>query len=111
MGVQDRVRRQGGGDETRRDDDGFSAPQHGVRPVNPVAYFPGKLGDAVLQWPVARAWARKTGKPIDCWIDKTAKQLKPLLEFQPEVGEVKVTEQSKSWECGGQPWDGGFPTE
>jgi hypothetical protein len=80
--------------------------------VNPVAYFPGKLGDSVLQWPAARAWSRKIGKPIDVWLDeKSSKHLKPLLEVQPEVGEVKLTNQSVDYTCGGQPWDGNFPTE
>lgn len=79
--------------------------------MNPVAYLPGKLGDSILQWPAARAWSRKLGKPIDIWLDHTCKQLKPLLEAQPEVGEVKLTNQSKEYTCGGQPWDGGFPTE
>lgn len=70
-----------------------------------VFTFPGKLGDAIHQWPIAYHWAKQTGKKFAVWLDeKSCKPLKPLLEAQSYVESVEFKEGVKSYVCGGQPW-------
>lgn len=80
--------------------------------MSTVFYCPGRMGDSLHQWPVAFWWHRETGQPFEMWIDEpTCAPLKPLYEIQPGVSKVVLTNQSKAYNCGGQPWGGDFPME
>jgi ADP-heptose:LPS heptosyltransferase len=73
--------------------------------------FPGKLGDALHQFPVAYWWARQTGKKFTVWMDeKTCAPLKPLFEAQPCVEGVEFKPGIAHYNCGGQPWHFDLPT-
>lgn len=72
---------------------------------------PGRMGDALLQWPVAWAWARENKKPFTVWLDRTTCAfLKPLLEVQPWVEAVELKDGIQHWQMGGQPWNFGLET-
>ena len=72
----------------------------------------GKIGDALLQWPVAYQWSKLTGRRFHLWMDeKTCGPLVPLLEAQPCVEEVKLIPGIEHWKLGGQPFDFGLKTE
>lgn len=72
---------------------------------------PGKLGDAVLQWPVAYTYAKQKGIKIGLWLDeKTCKPLVPLFQAQPCVEFVELKAGIQNYTCGGQPWDFGLKT-
>lgn len=74
--------------------------------------FPGKIGDALLQWPVAYQYARQSGKRITVWLDAgTLKPLGRLLATQACVECVEFKPGIQSYNCGGQPWDFGLKTE
>lgn len=76
-----------------------------------VFTFPGKCGDALLQWPVAHHFHKQTGETFECWLDeKTCKPLVPLLEAQPGVSAVKLIGGVSNYSCGGQPWHFDLPT-
>lgn len=76
-----------------------------------VATFPGKMGDAILQWPVMFHWARQTGQQFECWLDEhTCKLLVPLFEAQPCVSKVRLVSGVENWNCGGQPFHMNLPT-
>lgn len=76
-----------------------------------VFTMPGKLGDALHQWPIAYHWAKKTGEKLDLWLDeKTCKPLVPLFQAQPCVNEVKLVGGVENWSCGGQPFHMNLPT-
>lgn len=67
--------------------------------------MPGKMGDALMQWPVAFWWHKEHAEPFDVWMDeKTCAPLVPLFQAQPGIGEVKLVPGIESWNCGGQPW-------
>ena len=73
---------------------------------------PGKVGDTLLQWPIAYQWHRMTGKKFHFWMDeKTCAPLVPLIEAQPCVEEVKLIPGIEHWRLGGQPFDFGLKTE
>lgn len=73
--------------------------------------FPGKAGDAVMQWPIAYHWAKQTGKQFTCWMDEgSTKMVAPLFAAQPCVEKVEFKEGIESYNCGGQPWHFNFPT-
>lgn len=75
-----------------------------------VATFPGRMGDATLQYPVMYQWSKVTGKTFDCWIDEgTCKPLESLFASQPFVGEVKLVKGVESYQCGGQPFHMSLP--
>lgn len=77
-----------------------------------VAYFPGKMGDALLQWPVLAEHISRTGKKFEVWLDeKTCTPLKPLFEVQEGIIGTRLVNRSKDYSRGGQPWDGAFSTE
>ena len=76
-----------------------------------VFTFPGKCGDAILQWPVAFHWGRETGEKFEVWLDETScKPLVPLLEIQPNVESVKLMSGVENYNCGGQPFHMNLPT-
>jgi hypothetical protein len=79
--------------------------------MSTVFTMPGKLGDAILQWPVAFHWHRETGEPFEVWLDeKTCAPLVPLLETQPGVSAVKLMPGVENYNCGGQPFHLNLPT-
>ncbi len=70
---------------------------------------PGKLGDCLMQWPLAFWWHRETGQPFDFWMDeKTCKPLVKLIQAQPGVADVKLQPGIQGYAVGGQPWHFGF---
>src|SRR5689334_19709808 len=73
---------------------------------------PGKLGDAILSWPVAHQFLKDRKKSCTLWLDEhTCKPLVPLFEAQPCVEKVELKPGILKWSCGGQPWDFGLKTE
>ena len=79
--------------------------------MSTVFTFPGKMGDALHQWPVAHHWHKQTGKPFQVWMDeKTCKPLVKLFEAQPGVELVKLVEGVENYNCGGQPFHLNLPT-
>jgi hypothetical protein len=76
-----------------------------------VFTFPGKLGDALLQWPVAYQFSKVTNQRFQVWMDeKTCKPLEPLFRAQPCVSDVKLVSGVENWNCGGQPFHMNLPT-
>lgn len=77
-----------------------------------VFTFPGKIGDALLQWPVAFHWAQQTGQKFACWMDrKSLAPLKGLFESEPCVEEARMIDGIESYLCGGQPWHFGLESK
>lgn len=76
-----------------------------------AAYFSGKIGDALLQWPVAEQWLRDHGEQAEVWLDPTCKPLVDLFRREPTVSDVKIVDPAENYSCGGQPWQGKFSTE
>lgn len=73
---------------------------------------PGKIGDFLLQWPVAYQWAKAANEKIHLWLDAgTLKPVERLLAAQPVVECVELKPGVQSYTCGGQPWDFGLKTE
>lgn len=71
--------------------------------------FPGKIGDALLQFGVAAAWMQQTGESIDVRISEGVEPIGGLLKAQPGVASVEVmTNAITSYHMGGQPWDFGL---
>jgi hypothetical protein len=70
--------------------------------------FPGKLGDTLFQWPVARKWAEENGTQIDVGLDKSAWALEPILRKQAVVADVILLSGVTDYFCGGQPWHFGW---
>lgn len=72
--------------------------------------FPGKMGDALLQWPVAFWYGKQIGD-FEVWMDEhTCKPLVPLFESQLHVTKVKLIPGIEHWNCGGQPFHFDLPT-
>lgn len=70
-----------------------------------VFTFPGKIGDALHQWPVAFHWARQTQRRFTAWLDeKSLKPLVDLFESQPCVDKVELKPGIENYNCGGQPF-------
>ena len=79
--------------------------------MSTVFTFPGKMGDALMQWPVAYQWAKKTGQKFQVWMDEqTCAPLVKLFEAQPCVESVKLIGGVENWNCGGQPFHMNLPT-
>jgi len=77
-----------------------------------VFTMPGKLGDAILQWPVAYHWARLNKEKFTVWADPgTCKPLEPLWRSQPMVEDVVWKDGIEGYNCGGQPWHFNLKTE
>lgn len=74
-------------------------------------YFPGKAGDALLQWPVAYHWAQQNAQKVEVWLDrKSCSPLEHLFRAQPVVADVRLFDHTENYSCGGQPWQGKFST-
>lgn len=68
--------------------------------------FPGKLGDALLEWPVARHWSKLMGRRFEVGLSEMTEPLKPLFACQENVRHVKVfRDRIKDFSVGGQPSD------
>lgn len=80
--------------------------------MSTVFTFPGKSGDAIMQWPVAYQWAKQTKKSFTVWTDeRSCKMVAHLFEAQPCVDKVEFKSGIEGYGCGGQPWHFGFGTE
>ena len=78
--------------------------------MSAVFTMPGKMGDAILQWPIAYHYGQQVGD-FEVWMDEnTCKPLVPLFEAQPHVTAVKLIPGIKGYQCGGQPFHFGLPT-
>lgn len=76
-----------------------------------VFSMPGKIGDALLQYPVARQWSRQTGEKFSLWLDEQSlKPLVGLFQSQPCVESVELKPGITGYSCGGQPWNFGLDT-
>ena len=72
---------------------------------NMVFSFPGKAGDALMQWPIAYWWAKEKGEQFICWMDeKSTKLVAPLFAAQPCVKSIEYRPGITHYACGGQPW-------
>lgn len=70
---------------------------------------PGKLGDAIHQFPVVYWWHRQHQKPYEIWLDEnTCKPLLTLIRCQPGCAGADLKSGIKSYHCGGQPWNFGL---
>jgi len=79
--------------------------------MSTVFTFPGKIGDALLQWPVAYQYWKKTGQAFEVWLDEhRCKPLLPLFKAQPCVLDAKLMPGVENWDCGGQPFHMNLPT-
>lgn len=81
--------------------------------MSTVFTFPGKMGDALHQWPVVYHYIKQTNdQDIELWLDETTcKPLVPLFEAQPGVKAVKLVSGVENYSCGGQPFHMNLPTE
>ena len=76
-----------------------------------VFTMPGKLGDALHQWPIAFHYCRVNNVKCTLWLDeKSLNPLVPLFEAQPCVEKVELKSGIENYQCGGQPWHFDFPT-
>jgi hypothetical protein len=67
---------------------------------------PGKIGDALLQWPIVYHYHKQNGGRATMWLDeKSLKPLVPLFESQPVVEKVELKPGIENYSMGGQPWD------
>jgi hypothetical protein len=80
--------------------------------MSTVFTFPGKMGDAILQFPIVHHYAKETGDTdIELWLDENSlKPLVPLFEAQPGVKAVKLIGGIDNYNCGGQPFHFELPT-
>ena len=64
-----------------------------------IATFPGKIGDLFMQWPVARAYARKRGIKIDLGMPLIMNCTHELMMKQPEVEHIYYMDEvfERSW--------------
>jgi len=70
-----------------------------------VFTMPGKIGDALHQWPVAYHWAKQTGKKFTLWLDRGCLvPLVKLFEAQPCVEKIELKGGVEHYNCGGQPF-------
>lgn len=71
-----------------------------------VFTLPGKIGDALHQFPVAYHYCKQQGKTCELWLDEgSLKPLENLFRAQPCVTDVKFLPGIKNYTCGGQPFD------
>jgi hypothetical protein len=76
-----------------------------------VFTFPGKCGDAIMQFPIAYWWSKQHGGKFTAWLDDgSCRMLVPLFEAQPCVESVKLIKGVKGYQCGGQPFHFDLPT-
>ena len=73
--------------------------------MNVVFTMPGKMGDALMQWPIVHQYIKQTGRTVDLWLDeKTCKPLVNLFKAQPGVDQVELRGGIENYNCGGQPF-------
>src|SRR3972149_1429150 len=77
-----------------------------------IMTLPGKIGDALHQWPIVHHWTMQNHQPVTIWLDEASlKPLVPLFESQPWVGKGELKSGIEGYQCGGQPWHFGGITE
>lgn len=80
--------------------------------MSTVFTMPGKIGDAIMQWPVPFWYAKERNEKITLWLDEgTLKPLVPLFEAQSCVEKVELKGGIENYQCGGQPWHFGLETK
>ena len=73
--------------------------------MNAVFTMPGKMGDALMQWPVVHQYIKQTGRRADLWMDeKTCAPLVNLFKSQLGVDDVVLRKGIENYNCGGQPF-------
>ena len=73
--------------------------------MNPIFTMPGKMGDALMQWPVVHQYIKQTGRRVNLFLDeKTCAPLVNLFKAQPGVDDVVLRGGIESYNCGGQPF-------
>lgn len=73
--------------------------------MSTVFTMPGKMGDALMQWPIVHHWIKQNGKSCEIWMDrKSCAPLKALFEAQPGVDKVELRDGVENYNCGGQPF-------
>lgn len=70
--------------------------------------LPGKIGDALLQWPCVYHWNRETGRRCVLGMPPELRVLDPLFRVQPAVEEIVFLEGIQHFGLGGQPYDFGL---
>lgn len=76
-----------------------------------IGTLPGKIGDALMQWPVLNRYCIENGRKCTLWLDeKTLQPLVSLFEVQPTVEKVELKPGVEHYRCGGQPYDLGLKT-
>ena len=79
--------------------------------MSTVFTFPGRAGDALLQFPVAYQWSKATGDKFTCWLDeRSCKMVAPLFAAQTCVEAVEFKPGIEGYPCGGQPFHFDLPT-
>jgi hypothetical protein len=73
--------------------------------------FPGKIGDAILQYPAPFHHWRNTGEKFIAVFDKTLQPLESLFRAQPAVEDVVYETGVQNYTMGGQPYDFGKDDE
>jgi len=73
--------------------------------------FPGKIGDALHQWPIARQWAEENDTQIEVGLSAKIQPLAGLLLKQPYVSRLHLLPGITSDDVGGQPWDFGWKAD
>lgn len=80
--------------------------------MSTIFTMPGKLGDAVMQTPVAYWYAREHGRKVRLWLDEgTCAPLISLLKAQDWIEDAELRGGVTSYQCGGQPWFMGLETK
>jgi len=77
-----------------------------------VFTLPGKLGDALLQYPMAYRWSQENNKRFSLWLDE--RELKPLVNLfkaQACVETIELKPGIENYNCGGQPYHFNLKTE
>jgi hypothetical protein len=71
-----------------------------------VFTFPGKIGDALMQWPIVHHYCKQNNVKCEVWLDeKSLQPLGDLFKNQPCVEKVRFIPGIKNYGCGGQPFD------
>lgn len=73
--------------------------------------FPGKIGDAILQFPCVYHFHRVHGEKVTAIFDPSLRPLETLFRAQPSIEGIEYMDGVTSYVCGGQPYDFGKDAE